>query len=348
MKIIIFHGGSIGDTLMAFPAIECIRNNYKDARIDLFSCPGVNDFSYLNFYENTGLVDDVKRFYIPPGNAARLPVYSKLFLTVLRGNYDMVVCLLPWHRNQNLDRLFFRLGRVRRVVYPVNLPAKKDISLPRVPFLMLKGLADNGFSVPEANDVSIKLKITPTEQENAARWLDKLNIPSGHIPIAIGMGGKKPVCLWPQEKYHKVLEKLSKNHHIFPIFFGGKADGEAARELIVKLKTGAFAADGGNLSLRETVAALGFCQLFIGNDTGTVHMAAAAGIPIIGIYSAHNYEGLWHPLGKDNAIFRKELECRGCDKLICTFGTPAKCIDMIEAQEVAERAMELLNEKHSV
>ena len=115
-RILIFHGGSIGDTLMALPAMLCVRNNFPNATIELFSCPGVNDFSYLNFYENLNLVDSIHHFYIPHVKLKRLYSYGKFFFKALY-RFDLVIYLIPWQRNYALDKLFFRIAGIRKFIF---------------------------------------------------------------------------------------------------------------------------------------------------------------------------------------------------------------------------------------
>ena len=60
------------------------------------------------------------------------------------------------------------------------------------------------------------------------------------------------------------------------------------------------------------------CQFFIGNDTGTIHMAAAAGLRCLGIYAAHDLPGLWSPYGQGHIVLRNDtLECAGCKLIEC-------------------------------
>jgi len=343
-KILVFHGGSIGDTLMAFPAIQCIRQNFQDAFIDFFSCPGVNDFSYLNLYENAGLGLNVKRFYIPPGAVARLPVYGRIFLSALAGRYDLVVCLLPWRRNKRIDNAFFRLAGAKEVIYPISIPEDKSSVLPSVPVLMLRGLAEAGLKVPPEDSVKIDLRLTEEEMAKARQWFASAALPEGSIPIAVGTGGKKPVCHWPIENYVKLLSRLVAEENAFPIFFGGSNEESVARRIVAETGRGAFAKDFGLLSLRETVAAIACCRMFIGNDSGTIHLAAAAGVPVLGVYSAHNYKNLWYPLVAKRRILRAEIPCAVCDLPECPKASPAPCIDMISPDEVFSAAKEMLRD----
>lgn len=79
------------------------------------------------------------------------------------------------------------------------------------------------------------------------------------------------------------------------------------------------------------------CKCHIGNDTGTMYLAAAAGLPCAVIMSAHNEpEREWIPFGNRNLILRRKIGCSGCSLKICPKGDLAPCMDF-SADEIAEK-----------
>ena len=73
----------------------------------------------------------------------------------------------------------------------------------------------------------------------------------------------------------------------------------------------------GALGIRSSLAAMKHCELFIGNDTGTMHMAAAVGLPCVAIFSSRERPGLWYPPGEGHRVFRSAIECEGCGLVEC-------------------------------
>jgi len=108
---------------------------------------------------------------------------------------------------------------------------------------------------------------------------------------------------------------------IMPVAFGGAEDAAAAEQLIAVCGRGASAC--GKLGMRGAIRALRDCRLYVGNDTGTMHMAAAAGVQCVAIFSARNPPGKWFPYGSGHRVHRVAVSCEGCYLDVCAIGTHA-------------------------
>ena len=90
------------------------------------------------------------------------------------------------------------------------------------------------------------------------------------------------------------------------------------------------------------------CYCYIGNDTGTAHLAATAGLKCAILYSAHSLpKGAWHPVGDGHLFIRKDISCAGCGKDVCPKGEISPCMELIRPEEVVEKVipwMEQLSE----
>jgi ADP-heptose:LPS heptosyltransferase len=75
------------------------------------------------------------------------------------------------------------------------------------------------------------------------------------------------------------------------------------------------------------------CRLFVGNDTGTMHMAAAVGLPCVAIFSSRERPGLWYPRGTGHKIFRTTIDCEGSGLIEC-LERGNECINRITKDEV--------------
>jgi ADP-heptose:LPS heptosyltransferase len=83
--------------------------------------------------------------------------------------------------------------------------------------------------------------------------------------------------------------------------------------------------------------------LYLGNDTGTMHLAASVGTPCVAIFSALDLIGRWHPFGTENEVFRRSVECEGCFSPTCF--NKNKCLDLISAGEVYEACVRILDRR---
>ena len=159
------------------------------------------------------------------------------------------------------------------------------------------------------------------------------------------IGGKGTSSHWPLAKYAAALKEIVSTTRGVPVFLGGAQDRTAIRTLMKELPAGrAFYAEAASNDLLLSLAVMSKLKFYLGNDTGSIHMAAAAGLRCVGIYCSHDQAGLWRPLGDGHQILRctPEPECAGCRKADCPFGTPSRCIDAIPVGAVVAAASEML------
>ena len=148
--------------------------------------------------------------------------------------------------------------------------------------------------------------------------------------VAVAPGSKWASKIWSETRYAEVVNRLIKDFGCYPVIFGGSEDRKKGKRLITGWETGMNAA--GILSIRESAALLKDCTLYLGNDTGTMHLAAAVGTPCVAIFAAIDWRGRWQPFGNVHSIFRKSVECEGCFTANCF--NNHKCLDLIEIDEV--------------
>ena len=87
--------------------------------------------------------------------------------------------------------------------------------------------------------------------------------------------------------------------------------------------------------------ALKDCALYVGNDTGTMHLAAAAGTACVALFSARDWPGAWYPYGVPQRVFRTALECEGCYLVACA-ERGNECLTRIGVGEVIDGCTDLL------
>ena len=76
----------------------------------------------------------------------------------------------------------------------------------------------------------------------------------------------------------------------------------------------------GELTLVELCALLAMSCLYIGNDTGPMHIAAAVGTPTVSIFSARDFTEQWYPSGEHHVVIREDVPCSPCFKEECDIG----------------------------
>ncbi len=156
--------------------------------------------------------------------------------------------------------------------------------------------------------------------------------------VAVAPGGKRPSRRWARQRFESVLGGLLEQKDVFPVLFGGEEDRMIADEILQVVGRGMNTC--GELSIREAAALLSSCGSYFGNDTGTMHLAAAVGTPCVAVFSAADRNGQWEPFGTGHTFFRKSVECEGCRIDVCDKSN--LCLELIETEEVLNACLETI------
>lgn len=332
--------------MVAVPALWAVRENFPDARITMLTDeqPGRSLVQACDILNGSGLIDDY--IVYPAGKPLAL---AQLLLQLRSRKFDSLVYLIRAYvadRRIQRDKLFFRLAGIKRYIGMQEFsrsPIKGiDSTMPAVPHMadtLLTRLWADGLKTPPAGQGRVDVNIGEREQKNIKRWLSELPNDGGRPWLAIGPGSKMPCNIWPDERYLAVAKYLVAEKDLWPVIFGGPGDRELGEKLVQELGCGYVAA--GVLGIRDSMAAMARCLLFIGNDTGTMHMAAASGLRCVGVFSSRNQPGLWYPYGEGNIILRTPVNCEGCELQECV-ERKMECILSISVQQVVEACRSIL------
>ena len=234
--------------------------------------------------------------------------------------------------------MFFRLAGIKQFIGHVGfepLPQRKNgVALPRVQHEadhLLSRLSKSGIPVPKDGAGCTDLKLTTEEKQKAKHFIHSyLNHKNFSLLVGFGPGSKWPSKVWPKERYVEVGKQLISRFGITPIIFGEEEDKAVGDWLLTKWRKGVNAA--GKLTVRESAAALQQCHLYVGNDTGVMHLASAVETACVAIFSAQDWPGRWYPYGNKNVVLRKSLPCEGCMVRMC----PKENIDCLKQISVTD------------
>jgi ADP-heptose:LPS heptosyltransferase len=347
-RVLIFRIGELGDTLVSLPSLRAIRDHFSSARIVLLSNADTTGGN-VNVREVVpeGLVDDWLQ-YPSAGVSRQLRNSLELLIKIRRYSFDVLIYLAPRLRNARdvrRDLVFFRLAGIKKVIGADGfqpLPKFQNQSLPRVTNEvdhLLERISLSGISVPKAGGVKVDLQLSNAEHRKAINWLQsKFREFEARQLVGFGPGSKWPSKVWPEERFQEVGRLLINEFDIDPIVFGGPKDRAQGDRLIRSWARGANAA--GELSVREAAATLSHCRMYVGNDTGTMHLAAAVSVPCVVAMSALDWPGHWYPYGEGHMVLRKSVPCEGCLLKVCD--RDMKCLNDISTLEVAEACRKTL------
>jgi ADP-heptose:LPS heptosyltransferase len=308
-NIIIYRLGSLGDTIVALPCFHKIAQSFPEStRILLTNVPVSTKAAPLEaILGGSGLVDRVIAY--PVGTRSVLKVW-RVSREIRAANATTLIYLMPARGRLAAirDFIFFRLSGVRRII---GLPATADLQNNRVDSAtgylerecerLVRTMAALGpidLAAPGAWDLVL------TEQEKLAgrQCVDQF----GGIPfLAINMGGKAAEKDWGAQRWTELLAALSKTHSGYGLLILGAAE-DSARARAVSGNWPSRVVDAcGRLAPRESAAALRFASIFIGHDSGPLHLAAVSDVPCVGLFGGFNRPKKWHPYAKAQRIIHR-------------------------------------------
>ena len=341
-RILVYRTGSLGDTIITLPAFHVLRENFPDAFIALLNNATEDKETVLaqSVLPAMGLFDDWLTY---PTDDFSLKAQTKLLFKIRSCKFDTLVYLSPRIRTAKQikrDLAFFYLAGIRNFIGHKNLPLPLPVKEEDKPLPFVTKEADHfldrlrlsGLDVPSEGEGSMDLRLKQDEMDYARDWLEKNcgDYFAQKKIFAVAPTSLWQSKIWAEERFAELGARLIEKFDLFPVIFGSSDDRACGERLISFWKRGANAA--GELNVRRAAAALSFCRLYVGNDTGTMHLAAAVGTKCVAIFSAHSWPGWWYPYGEGHISLREVVPCESCLLRICDKDN--LCLKMIEVEDV--------------
>jgi len=357
-KVLVYRLGSLGDTVVALPGFKLIARAFPEAERRLLTSfpPNAKAPASSAILENTGLIHGFVRYSLRTRNVGEL---IRVWWQILRWRPEVLVYLAARSGLADAKRnaLFFRLCGIRRLIgVPLTEDMQNSRTLAGPPKLnIIQGPIYEHESerltrnIQELGDAKLDdaeswdLKLTTAEHGRAKTVLE----PIGDRPfVAISFGTKNQANEWENENWMALLMRLAKRYPDHALVICGAKVELDASELAVEVWRGASAAPAlnlcGVLSPRESAAVFSRAVVFIGHDSGPMHLAAAVQTPCVGIYGSRNLPGVWFPYGERHRVLYHRVECEDCRLNVCVV-QKKKCILSITVDEVFEQAVALIS-----
>jgi ADP-heptose:LPS heptosyltransferase len=357
-RILVFRIGQLGDTIIALPAMQAVRNHFPDARMTLLCDrhPGKSFVLASDLLGRCGLFDEFLSYPVHEDqNLTRPWSMAPLLAAIRRRKFDTMVYLAPSVRSPaqiNRDRKFFQLAGIKKFIgmsgfaeQPRKIPGKPLPRLASEADQLLDRLRADGIPVSPPGQARADFGLDISEEMEVAAWLARLPADHGRPWIGVGPGSKMPAKRWPKERFREVVADLINKHAVWPVIFGGSEDEELGNRLLSTWGCGYNAA--GKLSLRGAAAALKHCALLLTNDTGTMHLGAAVAVPCIAVFSSRAATGIWEPLGGGHRILRSDIECEGCELFECV-ERKMECLQRITTGQVLQECESVFAERNGL
>jgi len=352
-RALVYRPGSLGDTLVALPAVAAIRRRFPAHRLTLLTesqVTGSGRISPWTILEQTGWFDQVHFYDVRPAAARDRLRNVALALGLRRTGYDDVFSLAPPRtaRQLRFDAAIFRgvvgARRYHAARRPVAPDGRRGAELEPVDHegLRLLRIVD-----PLASNVPLvdfQLAVPSDEQAGADQLLQTLGVQAGQVLVGVGPGSGRQATTWPADRFAAVGKALLRQFaNVALLAIGGSRDRVLCDQLCAAWGPRSHNL-AGQLSVFGAASALARCATFIGNDSGPMHLAAMAGVPCVAIFSARNAPGQWEPFGSHHIVLRERPECAGCMLDDCVHESK-KCLTRIQIGPVVSAAASLIESR---
>ncbi len=347
-RLLIYRMGSLGDTVVALPAFHMLARRFADAeRRVLTNFPVSSDAAPIQAVLGvSGLAHGYFPYPIGTRSPARLLALSR---DIAAWAPDLAVYLTP--RNGPAlwrDLMFLRLCGIRRIVgAPTQLDQRRYCKdgphglYESEASRLARCMADIG-AIDLGDPAGWSLALTPAERDAATRAID--DWPGAGRFVAFSIGAKIAIKEWGDVRWAALLAALSARHPALGLaMVGGPNDG-ARSQAVARGWNGPTIDLCGRLTPRESACVIERAELFMGHDSGPMHLAASVGTTAVSVFSTHREPGIWFPHGARHRIFYPGLSWSGGDPPVFRDAAGERTIAQIPVAPVLEACETLLGD----
>lgn len=280
MKILVIRFKQIGDSVLAAPICNTLKNTFPDAQIDYVIYEHIGPL-----FENHKYIDNV--ITITKDEQKNIFKYIKKVWQVTRNNYDIIIDIMSTPKSELFTLLSpkckYKIGRYKKnrgytythkILEPVGAKNKIDKFLK-----MLKPL-EKEYDIKYTEDFSIE--VTDQEKEYMKKKMIDAGIDFQKPVLAFAINARVPSKVFNIEKMLEVTKEIIKEFEPQIIFYYSPAEKEFALEAHKKLGNDKHIFTNiETKSIRELAMLLKNCDMFFGNEGGPRHIAHAVGIPTL-------------------------------------------------------------------
>ena len=352
-NILVIQPADLGDVLLSSPFLRELRRHRPEAWIGFVvqpnmaslvaGCPYIDEvipFRWRSFKDWGTAFSGHPRWWLQAAwlSARRLWKHQIDMAVSLRWNNDapqaaaLTLMLTSGarervaYRDTPHDLIPYRVFDINRLITrgPVRTFLEPEVEM-QMEILRSLGAAPS--------DTRLEVWTSPADEDFAQDLLNRTGFPKGLPLIALAPGAAWPFRRWPQDRYISLGRWLQEDYAASVVILAAPME----RPLALRIEQGLVKNRTLNLAGRTTImqmaAVLRRCHLFIGNDSGPVHVAAAAGVPVVGFFGPGEYER-FKPWGVRHEAIRIGLPCSPCSQ-DCAFDDP-RCIRGISLDRAKE------------
>ena len=335
-RICLIHLNQIGDLVFSLPLLKALREAYPKSEIHSILRPHLKELLTHSPYidqlidRESGIKDNLR-----------------LLCEMRQHRYDLLISL----SNSVECLLLTTLSRARRKVGFRSFPW--DFSLDMKEKVEGHPSWYNNFKLLRGLDIEVKkrdyvglMHLPPEDGSTELARAKLLGTQGRYVVISPGTSLRRRIKAWGEEKFRDLIISLKGKKNLSPVLVGGKEDREGNDQIIELIKQnnkriGPIINLAGEVSLKNLCYLLKNATLFVGVDSGIMHLASAFGIPVVGIFGPTDpfYVG---PQNTKSIVVRGEgLKCVPCYLKGCEERT---CMKKLGVEKVLEACEQVLNQ----
>lgn len=332
MKILIRATNWVGDAIMAIPALRAVRAKFPDAHIAILARPYVVDI-----YRHQQIADELIAYDWKGGHAG-LSGRERLATELRVQKFDVALLLqnafdaawLAWRAKIPRRIGYARDGRSMLLTDAIPVPKPGEIPA-HEKFYYLELVRRAGWLTELRDEKFIQLAIATGQATAAEEKLRAAGSREGVLRVAVGAGASygSAKC-WPPERFAATLNDLLARADVDVILFGTPAEVTVTEAIATKLSKPPINLTG-QTNIAELPALLSRCQMFLGNDSGAMHVAAAVGLPVVAVFGPTDPFGT-APVTPRCTIVQERPYCSPCFLRRCP--TDHRCMTAVQPATV--------------
>lgn len=332
MNVLVRATNWVGDAIMAIPALQAVRDKFKDASIAIVARPYVAEV-----YKGQGICDELIA-YDPNGAHKGWKGREKLAAELRARKFDVALLLqnafdaawLAWRAGVPERVGYARDERSLLLTKPIAVPKRGEIPA-HEKFYYLELLRRAGWIESLPSVAHIELKVTPAQKKHAAELLVAAGARPNVLRVAVGAGASygSAKC-WPPERFAEFANRFQAEWDVDIILFGTDGEIPVANAIVAGMRKKPIDLTG-KTPIGDLPAVLSQCNLFVGNDSGAMHVAAAVRLPVVAVFGPTDPEGT-APVTNRYTIVQEKPYCSPCFLQRCP--TDHRCMKAIMPEMV--------------
>lgn len=332
----------LGDLVMATPVLADLRSHWPKAEITAMCQSNVGGL--LQQDPNINELFNYKR----PSGWIPHQQHREIIESLQYGQYDLGILLTNsfssawWFWQGDVENRIGYSGNLRSWLLnkAVAFPENKETQHLVITYKMLL----QPLGIPLTNSAP-HLYISDEEMNNARNLLKKFGaVPGKNIIVGINPGAAfgSAKC-WLPDRFQSVTRHLLENPNLYVVYFGDPAGTPLVNDICKDMPERVINL-AGKTNLRELLALIKCCSIFLTNDSGPMHIAAALKIPLLALFgSTSDVKTGPYGIGK---VIHKHVECSPCYKRVCPIDF--RCMKRIEVDEVYKELEKMIKNTNEV